>query len=181
MPRLRGDRVAHEMTSAAAQYALTTCWLLDAPIDRVWPVLTAPETWPTWWTCVVAVEPLIPGDANGIGAVRRYTWSSRLPYRLTFDMRTTALMQPVYIEGVAHGELTGTGRWDLVEHATGTRVQYTWRVSTGKRWMNALAPLLAPVFTWNHDQVMAEGGRGIARHLGVRLLAYEGRAAAASP
>ena len=33
---------------------------------------------------------------------------------------------------------------------------------------------LAPVFAWNHDQVMAAGGRGIARHLGVRLLAYEG-------
>jgi hypothetical protein len=47
-------------------------------------------------------------------------------------------------------------------------------VTTGKRWMNALAPLLAPVFAWNHDQVMAEGGRGLARHLGVTLLRCAG-------
>lgn len=162
------------MTGNAAQYALTTRWLLDAPAERIWPVLTSPETWPAWWKYVVAVEPLEPGDANGLGALRRYTWSSRLPYRLTFDMRTTALAKPVSIEGVALGDLTGTGRWDFAEDAMGTRVQYTWRVATGKRWMNALAPLLAPVFAWNHDQVMAEGGRGLARHLGVRLLAYEG-------
>jgi hypothetical protein len=38
--------------------------------------------------------------------------------------------------------------------------------------MNAGAPLLAPLFVWNHDQVMAEGGRGLARHLGVPLLAH---------
>jgi hypothetical protein len=36
--------------------------------------------------------------------------------------------------------------------------------------MNLLAPLLAPAFRWNHGEVMAEGGRGIARHLGVKLL-----------
>jgi len=41
---------------------------------------------------------------------------------------------------------------------------------TGKPWMNALAPLLAPAFRWNHGQVMGEGGRGLANHLGVRLL-----------
>jgi hypothetical protein len=39
--------------------------------------------------------------------------------------------------------------------------------------MNALAPLLEPVFRWNHHQVMAEGGRGLAKYLGVRLLAND--------
>ena len=38
--------------------------------------------------------------------------------------------------------------------------------------MKVLGPLLAPIFEWNHDQVMAEGGRGLARHLGVTLLTY---------
>jgi hypothetical protein len=36
--------------------------------------------------------------------------------------------------------------------------------------MNVLAPVLAPAFRWNHGQVMAVGGRGLAAHLGVRLL-----------
>ena len=156
------------------RYALTTQWLLDAPAEPIWNALTTPEQWPQWWRYVDSVVSLRPGDAEGIGAVRRYTWSSRLPYRLTFDMETTALARPASIEGSASGDLTGMGCWDLAPDATGTRVQYRWSVTTGKRWMSALAPVLAPVFTWNHDQVMAEGGRGIARHLGVTLRGYSG-------
>jgi hypothetical protein len=50
------------------------------------------------WPAMVAgsrkVEELTPGDANGIGSVRRYLWKSRLPYRLSFDIRVTR-MQPL--------------------------------------------------------------------------------------
>jgi len=159
-------------------YSLTTRWLLDAPIERVWDALTAPEQWPRWWRYVEAVEPVAPGDAQGVGAVRRYTWSSRLPYRLAFEMTTTALERPSFIEGRARGELNGIGRWRLARDAGGVGAQYEWIVTTGKRWMNLLAPLLAPVFAWNHDQVMAEGGRGLARHLGVTLRSYTGTRAA---
>jgi uncharacterized protein YndB with AHSA1/START domain len=159
------------------QYALTTEWQLGAPIDRVFDALAAAETWPAWWRYVESVVLLRAGDANGLGAVRRYTWTSRLPYRLTFEMETTAIERPRAIAGIARGELTGTGRWTLRATSTGTVVVYEWNVGTGKRWMNALAPLLAPVFAWNHDQVMAEGGRGIARHLGVPLQAYAGTSA----
>ena len=158
----------------SVQYALTTDWLLDAPIEAIYGALMIPEAWPRWWRYVEAVVLLQPGNADGIGAVRRYTWSSRLPYRLSFEMETTALAKPYRIEGVAWGDLAGTGRWDLAVEDGHARVRYTWRVTTGKRWMSALAPLLAPVFAWNHDQVMAEGGRGLARHLGVTLVRYAG-------
>ena len=155
-------------------YALTTEWVLDAPIGAIYAALATPETWPRWWRYVEPVVLVRKGDAEGIGAVHRYTWASRLPYRLSFDMETTALAPPHRIEAVARGDLSGTGRWDLAAKDRNARVRYTWRVTTGKRWMNALAPLLAPVFAWNHDQVMAEGGRGLARHLGVTLLRYAG-------
>ena len=153
-------------------YALTTEWVLDAPTEAIYAALITPETWPRWWRYVEAVTLVRKGDAASVGAVHRYAWSSRLPYRLSFEMETTALARPSRIEAVARGDLNGTGRWDLATEDRNARVRYTWRVSTGKRWMNALAPLLAPVFAWNHDQVMAEGGRGLARHLGVTLLRY---------
>ena len=154
------------------QYSLVTQWHLQAAIEPVWQALVSPEEWPQWWRYVKAVVELEEGDARGIGALRRYTWSSKLPYRLSFEMRTTALARPTLIEGAAIGDLNGTGRWQLSESGTTTRVRYTWTVSTNKDWMNLLAPVLAPVFAWNHDQVMHEGGRGIARHLGVALLAF---------
>jgi len=152
---------------------LVTWWHLEAPIERTWQALVAPEEWPSWWRYVKKVVELEKGDAQGIGAVRRYTWSSRLPYRLSLEMRTTAIARPTFIEGVATGDLNGTGRWQLQELGATTRVKYEWMVRTRKVWMNLLAPILAPVFAWNHDQVMREGGRGLARHLGVPLLAFQ--------
>jgi hypothetical protein len=73
--------------------------------------------------------------------------------------------------GVAHGELTGNGCWRLFEHDGVTAVVYDWEVETTKRWMNSVGPLARPVFEYNHDVVMRWGGEGLARRLGVRLLA----------
>lgn len=159
------------------QFSLITYWHLEAPIERVWDALATPEEWPRWWRYVLAVVKLEPGDAQGLGSLRRYTWSSKLPYRLSFEMRTTALERPTFMEGVAAGDLIGTGRWRLEPIGHSTRVQYEWTVVTGKKWMRLFAPMLAPLFAWNHDKVMREGGEGLARHLGVALIGYEGSSA----
>ena len=85
-------------------------------------------------------------------------------------MRSTVVQRPHLLEGEAFGELVGIGRWNLSSEALTTRVRYDWEVVTSRAWMNALAPIMAPIFRWNDGQVMAEGARGLARHLGVRLL-----------
>jgi hypothetical protein len=151
-----------------SSYQLVSHWHFAAPIDCIWDGLNDVPSWPKWWKYVLAVEELEPGDPTGVGAVRRYTWGSRLPYRLTFSMRTTVVQSPRLLEGVAQGELNGTGRWTLSQAGPNTHVQYDWQVSTSRAWMNALAPVLAPMFRWNHGEVMAEGARGLARFLGVR-------------
>jgi uncharacterized protein YndB with AHSA1/START domain len=153
-----------------ASYEFLTTWCLDAPIDRVWDALYASERWPDWWRGVERVQVLEPGDADRVGELSRYTWKSRLPYRLEFDMRTTRVERPFLVEGSAQGELTGQGRWRLFEGRGTTAVTYEWTVETTERWMNVLAPLARPVFAWNHDVVMRNGGVGLARHLGAKLL-----------
>ena len=151
-------------------YALVTQWHIAAPIDRIWDAIFAVEDWPRWWRYVLAVVELQKGDANGVGAVRRFTWTSALPYRLSFNMKVTAVEPPTFMEGFASGELAGSGRWHLEANAATTRVRYEWTVETTRPWMNLAAPVLQPVFRWNHGRVMLEGGRGLARHLGVELL-----------
>lgn len=153
-----------------ADYEFVTVWRVDAPIEAVWDAILHSERWPAWWKGVERVEELEPGDEQGVGSLRRYTWKSRLPYRLVFDMRTTRVERPVALEGAAGGELEGTGRWQLSQEDAVTTVRYEWKVRTTRPWMNVLAPIARPFFEWNHDIVMRQGGEGLARLLGARLV-----------
>jgi uncharacterized protein YndB with AHSA1/START domain len=153
-----------------AAYRFLTTWLLAAPRERIFQEIWDSERWPSWWPGVESVVELEPGDEEGVGSLGRYVWKSRLPYRLTFDTRVTRVERPRYLEGEATGELAGTGRWRLFEQDGVTAVVYEWDVRTTSRWMNLLAPVVRPVFGWNHDAVMRWGGEGLARRLGAPLL-----------
>ena len=157
----------------AVEYRFLTTWLLDCGRGPVWEAIFDQRSWPTWWRGVEDVVELEPGDETGVGSHARLVWRSRLPYDLVFEARTHTVSKPHLIEADAFGELTGTGRWRLFEQGGVTAVLYEWNVSTTKPWMNALAPLLRPVFVWNHNWVMRNGGVGIAELLGCRLLAVD--------
>jgi hypothetical protein len=154
-------------------YTFVTVWRIEAPIDAVWEALHDTERWPTWWGSVQRVVELVAGDADGIGSLRRYYWKSRLPYTLIFDLLVTRIERPIAIEGVASGELEGRGAWSLSAAGAVTTVRNTWEVRTTQSWMNLLAPLARPIFAWNHTFSMRQGGEGLARLLGARLLAVE--------
>lgn len=149
-----------------SDYAFVTRWRFDAPIERVWEAIRDADRWPSWWRSVVSVEAVAPGDAAGVGEVRRFTWRGRLPYTLTFDMRTTRVEPPTALDGSASGELEGEGRWRLASDDGGTFVRYDWNVRATKPWMRLLAPVARPLFAWNHDAVMKDGERGLRRLLG---------------
>lgn len=152
----------------SSRYKFVTRWTIPADQDRVWNVLLSPDEWPTWWHGVERVELLQRGrDELGHGAIRRYTWKSRLPYRLTFVMETTAIDPPTRIEGRATGELDGLGCWHLSHDGHQTDVRYDWHVTTTKPWMQWLAPIARPLFAWNHNVVMDWGRQGLLRRLNV--------------
>jgi hypothetical protein len=116
---------------------------------------------------------LTPGDAQGIGRRVRYVIKGRLPLRLAFEATVTRSVPPRDQELQAEGELTGTGRWSFEQHGEVTTARYTWDVRTTRPWMNLLAPLARPLFTWNSKGVMLQAGEGLARFLGVPLVDAE--------
>jgi hypothetical protein len=140
-----------------ADYHFVTRWSFNAPIERVWGFLVDAERWPTWWKYVAKVEVLEPGDETGVGRVLRMTWRTRLPYSLSFVIRSVRVDPPEYMEGKAEGELVGEGIWRLRQVDNVTDVRYDWIVSTTKAWMNFLAPIARPLFAWNHEGVMKAG------------------------
>lgn len=148
-----------------AVYEFQTVWLIRGPLESVWKLIYDSDKWPEWWPGVEQVERLSEGDANHVGAIHRYTWKSKLPYRLTFEMRLTRVEPMRLIEGEAIGELAGIGRWQFAKEGDNTRVTYDWRVETTKAWMNVLAPIARPIFRWNHDVVMNWGGQALAKRV----------------
>jgi hypothetical protein len=152
------------------RYRFLTLWRLDVPVAPVWDAIYDTDAWPSWWPGVRAVEELVPRGPDGVGGVSRFTFRSVLPYDLVFDMRSVRVERHQLLEGVATGELAGTGRWRFAPEDGATAVFYEWDVETTRRWMNALALLGRPAFAWNHDRIMRAGGEGLAARLGGRLL-----------
>ena len=155
------------------RYRFLTTWVLESPVGPVWDAIYDTDSWPGWWPGVTRVVELVPRGPDGVGGLSRFTFRSRLPYDLEFDMRSTRVERPHLMEGSATGELDGVGRWRFFEGAGTTAVTYEWNVGTTRRWMNAIAPLARPAFAWNHNHVMRGGGEGLARLLGVRMLAAD--------
>jgi len=154
-------------------YAFATTWVLEAPIDRVWATLGDVDGWGTWFPAIRRVTVVEPGGHDGQGGVLEFAARASLPYDLVGRVEVTRVEAPHLLELTAVGDLDGSGRWTLAEEDGVTTARFEWRVATTKPWMNALAPAARPVFAWNHDLAMTAAGRGLARTLGVRLLANE--------
>jgi uncharacterized protein YndB with AHSA1/START domain len=154
-----------------SNYSFLTTWLLEGSREAAWEVLDDADRWPEWWRGVERVTLLEPGDDDRVGSRYRIAWRSRMPYELEFDFTVRSREAPRLMEGDAVGELTGSGRWRLFQEDGVTAVLYEWNVETTKPWMKLLAPVARPAFEYNHNVVMRWGGEGLARRLGVRLLA----------
>jgi uncharacterized protein YndB with AHSA1/START domain len=154
-------------------YRFVTQWDIDAPITLVWAEIERPESWAEWWPGLVSVREVEAGDASGVGAVKEFELKSFLPYTLSFRGRITEVVPPRLFRIAAVGELEGSGTYELGDSGAGTRATFTWEVRTTKRWMNLLAPVAAPLFRWNHDQSMKEGGEGLGRKLGANVVLRE--------
>ena len=152
------------------RYSFLTTWLLEAPVEPVWDALYDTDAWPTWWPGVRRVEELVPRGPDGVGGVSRFTFRSVLPYNLVFEIRSVRVETNRLLEGVASGELVGTGRWRFFADGSVTAVTYEWNVETTAAWMNLLSPVARPAFSWNHDRVMRAGGKGLAARVGGKLL-----------
>lgn len=146
-------------------FDLVSHWTVCAPRDAVWDALVHTEDWPRWWPEVQSAQLVRSGRGDGVGRVVRITWRTRLPYRLSLDVQCLEVLAQQRLRGQAQGALRGEGIWLLQAEGELTLVTYLWRVQLNTAWMRLLCPLLAPLFRWNHAQLMASGGAGLARYL----------------
>jgi carbon monoxide dehydrogenase subunit G len=150
-----------------ADYSFTTAWKFRAPLEQVWNEINNPNQWPQWWRGLQKVTEIEKGNASGVGCLREFAWKSVFPYTLTFKMMTTLVEPMRKIEGMASGDLDGTGLWSFTSEGEYTLVRYDWNVRTTGTMMNLLAPVARGIFTWNHNKIMEWGRQGLAKRLGI--------------
>lgn len=152
-----------------ADYAFTTIWRLEAPIERVYDLIENAPDWPRWWRSVREVREVKPEGPDGLGGVFALTFRGRLPYVLRFETRVTRRERPHAMAGTTSGELAGVGTWTLSESGDWTVARYDWQIRATRWWMNLLAPLpfVRRIFEVNHHAVMRDGLAGARRELGV--------------
>jgi hypothetical protein len=147
-----------------AAYSFVTRWRFKAALDKVWTALDQAERYSDWWPATVEYRDLTPG-VHGVGSRAERVVKGRLPYSLRYTTTVTRYEPPREVAYDAIGELIGVGRFALQENGEGTDVAFYWDVQTSGFWMNVLAPVLKPLFAWNHNWVMKQGERGLAQKL----------------
>ncbi len=160
----------------AVEFHIPTTWRVKGTAAQVYDLLSRPGEFPRWWPEVyLDVEEIKPGDSNGIGRLVALRTKGKLPYELNWQAEMTDADKPHRMSVRARGDLDGHGEWRLRQDGEWVVVTYDWTVLVTKQWMIVLAPLLKPVFAWNHKWAMQRGHEGLVRELARRA----GRAAPA--
>jgi uncharacterized protein YndB with AHSA1/START domain len=148
-------------------YRFLTRWQFDAPIDRVWAVITDVERYPDWWPGVQKVVVQGPDNTLRVGQIAELAVRSSLPYTLHFRTEVIDFTAPERLVVRSTGELTGRGEWTLTPAESGTEVTYLWEVTLDKPPFSLLArlPGVRRLLESNHDRVMAQGGANLRRLL----------------
>jgi hypothetical protein len=141
----------------------------DATPEEVFDVLSRGELLPRWWKGVyLEAEPFEPGSEPHVGAKLRAKARGFLPYQLNFILEVVELV-PNRVVGVkVVGDFDGRWRAALSPKNGGTHVDLTWETQLKRPWMKTLAPLLRPVFAWNHYWTTPRGEAGLKAFLAER-------------
>jgi len=147
------------------EYHFRTDWPIEAPVERVWPIILDLPHYPAWWKDFRRVV-LRAGDGRGVGSIFDCEVRGALPYSLNYSMEVTRVETYRDTELRSTGDLVGTGRWQFSTPRPGaTLATFFWDVRMNKLLLKLLAPLGRGLFSKNHERVMARGYLALRQHV----------------
>jgi hypothetical protein len=139
----------------------------NASPEEVWDVLARGELLPLWWKGVyLEAVPLDPGSEPRVGRKVKAKARGFLPYVLSFVIEAVELTRGRLVVVKIEGDFDG--RWSATLRATetsGTHVDLVWETTLKRPWMRRFAPLLRPLFAWNHYWTTPRGEAGLKAYL----------------
>ena len=101
--------------------------------------------------------------------MQQINFRTGLGYRLHLVLEVTEVRREERLRAKAAGTLAGEGIWLMKQAAPDagghTDVTFVWRVTLPPGVLRWLAPVLGPVFRWNHRRVMRAGRMGLIQYL----------------
>ena len=156
------------------RFVLISRWQLNCGIGDAWQHICAIRQWPRWRPHGKAVRASgEDGATPKTGDTAEVDWATRLGYGIRLNVTTTGVLAPFELEGAATGDLVGNGLWVLEPQQDRVTITYRWDVHLNRPWMRWFAPVLRPVFAWNHFDIMRAGARGMAKSIGCEVLQYQ--------
>lgn len=154
---------------APHDFHIITTWRIPGRIADIAAILTDAIALPDWWGEVyLSTAITAPGDEAGIGRKVAVQSKGRLPYHIVWTAELVSTHLPHSWEIAATGNLVGRGVWTPEQRGDVALVQYDWRVAADRPLFRRLAPLLRPLFAWNHNWAMARGEAALIRELARR-------------
>lgn len=151
------------------RYRFLTEFELTSSPAAVEETLRDVGNWSAWWKWVRRIEPLT-SEHGGVGARYRNRIATPLLYGFTYYTEVVEVADEL-IRLEVSGDLEGTGLFRFrATDSGGSFLSFEWSVETRKRWMNLLAPLARPIFTWNHHRLMSDFGEGLGTASDGKLL-----------
>lgn len=139
-----------------SRYSFVDEWLVPAPVEWVYELLSCPREYPAWWG-----DAFLQGEGDdgpaAPGKRARLLTRGRLPYRLRWELTCVEAIPPRRLESRIDGDFAGRGIWTLTEAGGGTHVVLEWDVEVRKPLVRHLTPVLRPLFAWNHRWAMQRG------------------------
>ena len=140
--------------------------MFQAPIERVFDLISHPLDYPRWWPEVyLDVKEIEPGNEYGLGRLIDLHTKGFLPYTLRWQARTIEIYEPFRVAIDATGDFVGRGIWTLSSNDAMTDVNFDWKLRADKPLLRRLSFALKPFFSANHRWAMARGEAALRREL----------------
>jgi uncharacterized protein YndB with AHSA1/START domain len=130
-------------SDVTVEHTLESTWALQAPLEQVWKVLSDLGSWQVWWPAIEKIQVVRPGRDDGVEAIYLLNGNS--------ELRVCEVRPPEMLEC----------------HTEQVLCRFTLQLEEGNTFLHV------SVWGYPHEdcfrQVMSQGARGMAQHLGVRL------------
>lgn len=149
--------------------------LPGATVAEVYGVLSHGEWLPQWWRGVyLDAAKLSDNPEPRVGDRLRVRARGFLPYELNFILEATELEPDRRVQVKTFGDFDGVWTATLSQTRKGVNVDLVWEVTVLRPILKRLAPLLRPLFAWNHRWTTPRGEAGLRAFLVERRATLRG-------